>query len=130
MKMNTIIKEENRDKIRKALDEVQQRATARCIGVRDIEDAVSILEARFEGVPASRMKGVTADIDMNARTFPSSYFGRPESTHFTVVRTGAGWKITDISRDYCKGPTMAFCVTLTDEAERALIESRQMFRAS
>ena len=116
----------NTEKLNAAIATAEGRATARTINAEDIFDALETIEERL-CIPKAHMIGITAEVEVNAQTFPNAYRYRPESTHFKAIRTANGWKITDIYRDTTHGPTTRYVLTLTDKAKESIVESRTHF---
>lgn len=116
----------NAEKLTAAIKTAEGRATARTITAADIMDALETIEERL-GIPKAHMIGITAEVDVNAQTFPNAYKYRPESTQFEAKRTASGWKVVNIYRGTTHGPSTRYSLTLTDKARESIIESREHF---
>lgn len=65
--------------------------------------------------------GAKVRVDLNAQSFPSSYNGIPESTHYCAERFASGRFVTGIERTYCKG-SRANELTLTEEQKKDIAD--------
>jgi|SRR5690554_1271356 len=91
---------QNTDKIQAVLDEVQGRCSVRIIEVKDIRREIDLFEKWLSArMKKADWKGVKFSVDVNGQTFPGSYKGNPESTHFSVEFCSSGWFVTAIYRD-------------------------------
>lgn len=127
MKKPIIIKESNFPRINAEIEAVEKRCTVRTIdNAETIAKALARIEDRLN-IPKKYMKGIKADIDLHAQTFPNAYKGRPESTHFTATYTGTAWKLESVERWYTRGPSQRYRVELTEEAKKAIIDRMSEF---
>lgn len=127
MKKPIIIKESNFPRINAEIEAVEKRCTVRTIdNAETIAKALTKIENRLN-IPKKHMKGIKADIDLHAQTFPNAYKGRPESTHFTATYTGTAWKLESVERWYTRGPSQRYRVELTEEAKKAIIDRMSEF---
>lgn len=96
MKINT----NNREKIEKALEEVQKKAKVRTIDVADLINEIKKIEKRLHSlnIKMKDWKGVKFCCSPHMTPFPGAYKGRPEGTEFIVERGSGAWFIVDISR--------------------------------
>lgn len=121
-----LIKEANKEKIEAIIKATEGRATARTVTFRGMIKSLEILEESL-GICKKDMVGITANIDTNAQDFPNAYKYTPMSTHFTVIRKASGWDLVSVSRDTTRRRKHRFHVTLTDEAKKAIIETKTAF---
>lgn len=121
MKKAIVLTEKNRDRIQAILDEVQEKSKARTITFDEMKDA-ALRVTRHLDIPTRRMKGVKALIDINAQRFPSSYKFTPYSTQFEIEHGGSEWRIIRIERLPMWKSTKTAIITLTADAEAAVIE--------
>lgn len=124
--MKIIIKEANRNLLKKELDEVQKRTTARNINVDDLFIIIKAVESRL-GIAKDKMIGISADVDYNAQVFASNYKYSPESTQVVIKKTSSGWALTKVYRNYCRRPSKKYKLTLSDTAKDAILESKECF---
>lgn len=121
-----LVKESNKEKIETTIKSAEGRATARTIIYRDIVHSLEKLEKSL-GIRKKDMLGITADIDYNAQDFPKAYKYRPESTHFKVTKKSGGWDLISVYRDTTRRDGHKFHVTLTEDAKKAIVESKTTF---
>ena len=100
------------------------RASERTLTVREIIDAVERIETKLS-IPKKHLVGVKASVDVNAQTFPKAYKYTPMSTIFEVEYRSSGWFLTNIRRGECR--KQRFCLTLTPESEKAIVEQYRRF---
>lgn len=124
--MKIIIRESNREKIEKALEDIQKRCTMRNIDFDDLLKIIKDIEETL-GIPKKRMLGIEADVDYNAQDFPRAYKYTPESTHIIIEKVSSGWALRYIIRDRCRSANRKYMLTLTDDAKEAIIESKMCF---
>lgn len=121
-----LVKEANKEKINAMVKKAEGRSTARTIDfdtiVRDVRRLESVLD-----IPKKHMIGIKVDVDSNAQDFPNAYKYRPESTHYIITRKAAGWDISDIDRGTTRRANKRFLVLLTEDAEKAILESKRCF---
>lgn len=107
------------------LDEVQNKCTARCIGIRQIyymlDDVI-----RYLGISKKSMDGITVVCDYHAQNFPNAYKYIPMSTHIKAEFKSGSWRVTDIYRDECKHPEIV--INHTEASKAALIEKYSQLR--
>jgi hypothetical protein len=127
MKKPIIVKESNYPRINAEIEAVEKRCTVRTIdNAETIAKALAEIENQLD-IPKKYMKGIEADIDLHAQTFPNCYKGRPESTHFTATYTGTAWRLDSVARWYTRGKSQRYRVTLTEEAKKAIIDRMSEF---
>lgn len=124
--MKIIIKDSNRNKLQSELEKIQKRTSARNIDVNDLFKMIEEIESNL-GIPKNKMVGIIANVDYNAQAFPNAYKYTPESTHVSIERTSSGWALTQIKRNRCRSPKSRYIIDLTDDAKKALIESKSTF---
>ena len=119
-----IINEHNRNKIEKALDEVQKRCTARTIDYKDILAELNAVDKQFSTVCTKKaFEGTEVLIDVNGQIFPNSYKFSAHSTQFRAVYLKSKWRLTYIGRDFCKTYNQRWHITLSDTAKECILES-------
>ena len=117
-----IINEHNRNKIEKALDEVQKRCTARTIDYEDILAELKAVDNQFSKVCTKKgFEGTTVLIDVNGQAFPSSYKFSAYSTQFRAVYLKSKWRLIYIGRDFCKTYNQRWCINLSDTAKECIL---------
>lgn len=100
--MNAIIvSEKNSERIAKAIEEAEGRATMRKLTYAAVLVAIERIEGRL-GVPKARMEGVSFHVDIWAQDFPNAYKYVPDSTQSTLTLSRGKWRISDIGRAYFK----------------------------
>ena len=98
-----IINEHNRNKIEKALDEVQGRCNARLITYDDILAELKAVDNQFSKVCTKKaFENTKVLIDVNGQDFPNSYKFSAYSTQFSAIYLKGKWRIMYIGRDFCK----------------------------
>lgn len=106
--MKIIIKDSNREKIEKALSEIQGRAKVRTLSYKKIK---SIIDREIEhcekyGVPKCAIEGLKISYMPDAARFPQAYKYTPEATFVTIeFGKNATPYLIDIGRDRCDTPT-------------------------
>ena len=110
----------NTNKLQKAIEDAQGRATARTITVDTILRILGNIDKL--GIPRKRLNGTTVDYD-GAEKFPSSYKWVPESTHFSAEFKNGKWFVTHIWRGGCPNlKTSRGFIAFSDEAKKWLLE--------
>ena len=122
------INEANLEKINKAIDEAEGRATVRRIGGMSVLNAVKEIEEHFD-IPKKLMTGIMVDVDINAQNFPKAYKYTPESTQFIVLRKKSGWYLMGVTRDNCRVPSKKFLKigAFTEEQKNAIMDKFYMW---
>ena len=119
-----IINEHNRQKIEKALDEVQGRCKARLIDYEDILAELNAVDKQFSTVCTKKaFEGTTVLIDVNGQIFPNSYKFSAHSTQFSAVYSKSKWRLIYIGRDYCKTYNQRWQITLSDTAKDCILNA-------
>ena len=119
-----IINEHNKDKIEKALDEVQKRCTARTIDYYDIVNELKSISNQFSRVCTKKAFEITSVlIDVNGQNFPNAYKFSPESTQFGAIYLKGKWRLVYIGRNYCKSYAQRWSIYLSETAKRSILES-------
>lgn len=121
-----LVKESNKTKINDIIKAAEGRATARTIDYWSIVRMIETLEKSL-GIAKKHMIGIVADIDINAQDFPNAYKYTPQSTHFTIIRKTSGWDLQTVYRDTTRRYNHRFHVTLTEDAKKAIVESKTAF---
>ena len=85
----------NIEKLNKAIQDSEGRATARTITADDIINVLNRIK-----VPKNKLNGTRVMWD-GAEHFPNAYKYVPESTHWTAVNTNGRWYVVDIYRAAC-----------------------------
>lgn len=117
-----IINEHNRNKIEKALDEVQGRCNARLITYEDILAELKAVNEQFSTVCTKKsFEGTTVLIDVNGQTFPNSYKFSAYSTQFSAIYLKSKWRLMYIGRDFCKTYNQRWYITLSDTAKECIL---------
>ena len=108
------ITDNNTDKINAVIATAEKGCRQRKITYTDI---VNIINDYAETVQLSktRLKGTEITVDVNAQTFPHSYKGIAESTHFRAVFTGSHWYLTDVFRWKVNSPDKTITAKYTAE---------------
>ena len=129
MKKEIIVKEENRQKLEAALEEVQGRCTVRTISVDSIFRSCKKLDDYLDITKKSK-NGVTVCVDLMAQDFPNAYTNRhtPKSTQFYLRYYGGSWRVTKIERDRTKAAGHEYTITLTEEAKQAVLDAVSKMR--
>lgn len=123
MKTKIVIKEENRDRIEKVLNEVQRRTRARELDADMIFCAVNELNRRIiPFVKKKHLKETTACVDMYADNFPMAYRGVPKSTYFRAQYNGKEWVLIEVGRAETSRRARAVQIDYTEEAKRDIVE--------
>ena len=118
-----IINEHNKDRIEKALDEVQKRCTARTINYYDILNELKAVDNQFSKVCTKKgFEGTTVLIDVNGQVFPNSYKFSAYSTQFRAVYLKSKWRLIYIGRDFCKTYSQRWYITLSDTAKECILQ--------
>ena len=119
-----IINEHNRNKIEKALDEVQGRCNARLITYKDILSELKAVDEQFSTVCTKKAFECTEVlIDVNGQIFPNSYKFSAYSTQFRAVYLKSKWRLTYIGRDFCKTYNQRWHITLSDTAKDCILNA-------
>ena len=109
------------EKLNLAIIEAEKRCTVRCIGVYDICKTLIEIEQRLN-ITKKSMEGVRIFVDYHAQNFPSAYKYRPESTVFEAEYRKGSWRITDIRRGGTRRSGHGIKITLTEEAQKAVLD--------
>ena len=119
-----IINECNRNKIEKALDEVQGRCKTRLITYEDILSELKAVDEQFSAVCTKKaFEGTTVLIDVNGQIFPNSYKFSAHSTQFSAVYLKSKWRLIYIGRDFCKTYNQRWAVHLSEKAKQCILDS-------
>ena len=126
-----IINEHNRNKIEKALDEVQKRCTTRTIDYYDIVNELKYVDNQFSKVCTKKaFENTEVLIDVNGQNFPNSYKFSAKSTQFRAVYFKSKWRLVYLDRDFCKTYSQRWNITLSNSAKECILHeySRDMNR--
>ena len=119
-----IINECNRNKIEKALDEVQKRCTTRTIDYYDIVNELKAVNEQFSKVCTKKaFENTEVLIDVNGQNFPNSYKFSAKSTQFRTVYFKGKWRLMYIGRDFCKSYAQRWHITLSDTAKECVLQA-------
>ena len=119
-----IINEHNKDRIEKALNEVQRRCNARLITYEDILAEIKAVDNQFSKVCTKKgFEGSEVLIDVNGQTFPNSYKFSAYSTQFRVVYLKSKWRLMYIGRDFCKSYNQRWYIHLSETAKQCILDS-------
>ena len=117
-----IINEHNRNKIEKALDEVQKRCSARTIDFNDILAELNAVDKQFSTVCTKKaFEGTEVLIDVNGQNFCRAYKFSAYSTQFRAVYLKRKWRIMYIGRDICKSYNQRWHIILSDTAKECIL---------
>lgn len=114
--------EEARADLKKAIDEIQTKCTARTISSHEVCKALQKIEAEL-AISKKAMDGISVAVDLNANNFPGTYTkkGIPMSTIFEARYKSGSWRITDIYRAETRRWSKGCTVNLTEEAKAAIV---------
>lgn len=125
MKINV----KDKEKIEKAIQEIEGRATARTLTYEDVEYWMEKLEEWVSSLmPKAYWKGLRAVVDDHAQNFPASYKYEPLSTVFTVERFSTGWFITNICRERTAGEGKEIQIKTTEKQDDAIVKYVTSFK--
>jgi hypothetical protein len=110
MKTNIKITEDNREKIAIQIVLAESRASARTATANDLFESIKEIESRLSSlnVPKNKWSGMLFRICPEAQKFPNAYRWNPEATVFEVMRTGSGWTLKIVHRDWCPTQKILF----------------------
>lgn len=126
-----IINEHNRNKIEKALDEVQKRCTTRTINYYDIVNELKYVDNQFSKVCTKKaFENTEVLIDVNGQNFSNSYKFSAKSTQFRAIYFKSKWRLVYLDRDFCKTYSQRWNITLSNSAKECILHeySRDMNR--
>ena len=119
-----IINEHNRNKIEKALDEVQGRCNARLITYEDILAELKDVDKQFSKVCTKKaFESTEVLIDVNGQDFPRSYKFSAKSTQFKAIYFKSKWRLVYLDRDWCKTYAQRWRITLSNTAKECILET-------
>lgn len=116
-----IIKIENKEKIEKMLNDVQEKSKVRIVYYKDIAAAIEKVENQLR-LPKKYLNGVKISVDCNAQTFPRSYKYEPISSIFNAENRNGKWYLTDVYRGRCQEQFKGYRIFLTNEAVAQIIK--------
>lgn len=125
--MEIIIKDSNKEKINKAIEQAEGKAVARTINYETVVDIVNRLERRLERIQKTHLQGVTAHYS-GAEHFPNAYKYVPYSTHVDLVYKYGSWRLASVYRDICPNRSSDLTVKLTSQAINNLIDAYEKGR--
>lgn len=120
------ITEANAERINEYIAGIEGRSRERCVTYEMLVRDLDKIE-RSLGIPKKWLEGISGSIDHHAQTFPRSYRYTPLSTVVYFERRNNAWYFLGCDRDPCAAPGHAVKLKLTPDAERAIIESREVF---
>ena len=116
-----IVSEKNRERIVKAINEAEGRATVRCLTYAAVLVAIERIEAKLD-LPKARMEGVSFHVDTWAQDFPNAYEYTPMSTQFNLTLSKGKWRISDIGRaSVQRAGRKCQCIEMPEALKHALI---------
>lgn len=119
-----IINEHNRNKIEKALNEVQKRCTTRAINYFDIVHELKAVINQLCFVCTKKgLENTSVLIDVNGQNFPNAYKFSPESTQFGAIYLKGKWRLVYVGRDYCKSYAQRWNIYLSETAKQNILDS-------
>ena len=119
-----IINEGNRNKIEKALSEVQKRCTARTIDYYDMVNELKAVDEQFSKVCTKKaFEGTEVLIDVNGQNFPNAYKFSARSTQFRAAYLKGKWRLMYIGRAFCKTYSQRWNIVLSDTAKQCILDS-------
>ena len=119
-----IINEHNKDRIEKALDEIQKRCITRTINYYDILNELKDVNRQFSKVCTKKaFENTEVLIDVNGQNFPNSYKFSAKSTQFRAVYLKGKWRLVYIDRDWCRNYSQRWYITLSDTAKQCILET-------
>ena len=119
-----IINERNRQKIEKALSEVQKRCTARTIDYFDIVHELKAVSNQVCFVCTKKgLENTSVLIDVNGQNFPNAYKFSAKSTQFRAVYSNGKWRLVYLGRDWCRTYSQRWNIVLSDTAKQCILDS-------
>ena len=119
-----IINENNKNKIKKALDEVQTRCKTRLIDYEDIISELKAVDEQFSKICTKKaFENSEVLIDVNGQNFPNSYKFSAKSTQFGAVYSKGKWRLVYLDRDWCKTYSQRWHIILSDTAKECILEN-------
>lgn len=117
-----IINEHNKDRIEKALDEVQGRCKVRLITYEDILAELKAVNRQFSAVCTKKaFESSEILIDVNGQNFPNSYKFSAKSTQFRALYSKGKWRLVYLDRDWCRTYSQRWNITLSDTAKECIL---------
>ena len=116
----------NEERINSYIASIEGKSRERVVTYSHIINAIVKIE-RTLAIPKKYLEGIEGSIDYWAQTFPRAYRYTPLSTIVYIERKNGAWYFLGCDRDPCSAPGHAVKLTLTPDAERAIIESRRVF---
>ena len=126
-----IINECNRNKIEKALDEIQKRCTTRTINYYDIVNELKYVDNQFSKVCTKKaFENTEVLIDVNGQNFPNAYKFSAKSTQFRAVYSKSKWRLVYLEREWCRTYSQRWHIALSDTAKECILHeySKDMSR--
>ena len=118
--MKILINENNIEKIKDIVDDVQEKARVRKITLDSIYNAVEDIRYKLD-VPKKYLDQISVWVDPNAGKFPKAYRGTPESTQFQISFFKGKAYLTSVERTDVKKNRYRF--NLNDIVKEKIIES-------
>lgn len=117
-----IINDHNKDKIEKALDEVQGRCKTRLLTYEDILSELKGVDDQFSSVCTKKaFEGTEVLIDVNGQSFPNSYGFSAKSTQFRAVYLKGKWRLVYLDRDWCRTYSQRWDIVLSETAKQSIL---------
>lgn len=119
-----IINERNRQKIEKALNEVQKRCTTRTIDYFDIVHELKAVSNQLCFVCTKKgLENTSVSIDVNGQNFPNSYKYSAKSTQFVAIYLKGKWRLVYLGRDWCRTYSQRWNIFLSETAKQNILDS-------
>ena len=118
-----IINEHNRNKIEKALDEVQGRCKARLITYENILAELKAVDEQLSICPKKALENTEVLIDVNGQNFPNAYKFSAKSTQFRSVYSKGKWRLVYLERDWCRTYSQRWHIALSDTAKECILQA-------
>jgi hypothetical protein len=97
------ITKSNSEKIQSAIEAVQSRAKIRIISLDHIFARIEYIENYLAHLLYKKdWIDLVFSVDENAKGFPNSYNGAPESTQYKIKRKSTGWFLEEVVRTFCR----------------------------
>ena len=118
--MRILIKENNIEKIKDAIDGIQEKARVRKISPDSICQAVEDIRYKLD-IPKKYIDGISVWVDPHAGKFPKAYRGTPESTQFEITFFKGKGYLTSVERTDVKKNRYRFI--LNETVKEKIIQS-------
>ena len=119
MIVNIAINDRNAPKINRLIDSIEGSLKVRTLSYDDITEFCKKAEDALD-IPLKSMIGTEIFVDVNAGKL-DAYNGSPLSTQFRAKKTPAGWRLTELLRDYCWKTESRGIIFPSEKAKNAII---------